>query len=1011
MPRENWPVACVALTFALALFGCSPTLRGRCTSDVDCRDGAVCAAGGICISASGTCAPACVLGQLCSSGSCTPLNASVAVRLPANALLGPQRPQLAVQVAAAPGVTAGTLVVEVARDATHLEAMAALASPQQGLNTLTLGGFDGNYAGPVTVLATLPFIDAAGNAGKAQSLAVAALYDSQAPLVTVFVPPQDSVGGWFPRAGPDLEIRAQVDDQGGSGPASASLTFSTCPPSSACTVPGTLLSSAAQGMAIFSFLVPRAVQRVAFEVPIAFTVRAVDQAGNAGTGVGALQIDDKAPAIGSATLVTKGTLGEDGKAWFRGGPSGLSVEISVTLSDSGAGVDPSTVALLLNPADVDPTATLRIPATLPLPGDGTAHFTVSTTVASGREGPVHFSVVAQDKLQHLQNFTPGSAILFVDDLAPTVRLAHVDYAGAQPPFSSVCAVGVLCGRGPSTTPDHLLRDDSATVTFDAFDCGAGLGAPAQPGFTAMTSAMSVNGTVNETPTSASTCTSGNAVHHYNFQLRLPEHVPALDPSDLSGNTVVQLIAHSIDRLGNQTDQGPGTSSTDGFARVSLVRWHTQLAHLPSGAGALLPGASPRRLVLGTAGPSGTANLFAYGPDGSVSFQATVVPAIAGDLAVGPSGTIYAVSGAQTCGGTTCSTFNWIPTPANGTTTATPLAPCTVSGIGLSAPPSIFPAVAGTTPERAVAVATFRNNPSSDNVYLFDSGTKCTRQASTLIIQNSASSIGELTGVSGSASNLFASHSDGFTSLGLSGVNFGGPQTQIQYDSASDVPATKAPPALSFTQGTSPVLQPIFASAASDQRVRATTQQLACPSNPGMPCWTLANGFLAPAAAAGFSSTPVFDGVSIYATDDLGGVSAWSQISGALQGKIAYPPAASAPVILDGAPSANPLLVVAADGKVHLVAPHPSGADQVLVQVGAFMSAVTPLPPAVDRRDLRSLAGAVIALGGVAYVADGAGFIWALQLPKPPLPASDTAWPRPGRDSCNSRNLAAGSSCP
>jgi hypothetical protein len=47
--------------------------------------------------------------------------------------------------------------------------------------------------------------------------------------------------------------------------------------------------------------------------------------------------------------------------------------------------------------------------------------------------------------------------------------------------------------------------------------------------------------------------------------------------------------------------------------------------------------------------------------------------------------------------------------------------------------------------------------------------------------------------------------------------------------------------------------------------------------------------------------------------------------------------------------------------------------------------------------------------GVAYVPDGAGWVWAVNLPAPPMQASSTAWPRPGRDSCNSRS--AGAPCP
>jgi hypothetical protein len=48
-------------------------------------------------------------------------------------------------------------------------------------------------------------------------------------------------------------------------------------------------------------------------------------------------------------------------------------------------------------------------------------------------------------------------------------------------------------------------------------------------------------------------------------------------------------------------------------------------------------------------------------------------------------------------------------------------------------------------------------------------------------------------------------------------------------------------------------------------------------------------------------------------------------------------------------------------------------------------------------------------GSVAYLIDGAGWLWAIQLDKLPLAASATVWPRPSRDSCNSRDAEA--ACP
>jgi hypothetical protein len=59
---------------------------------------------------------------------------------------------------------------------------------------------------------------------------------------------------------------------------------------------------------------------------------------------------------------------------------------------------------------------------------------------------------------------------------------------------------------------------------------------------------------------------------------------------------------------------------------------------------------------------------------------------------------------------------------------------------------------------------------------------------------------------------------------------------------------------------------------------------------------------------------------------------------------------------------------------------------------------TAVTPAVDLRGS----------WGVAYAGDGQGWLYAVQLPALPVLATATIWPRPGRDSCNSRN--AGSTC-
>jgi hypothetical protein len=97
------------------------------------------------------------------------------------------------------------------------------------------------------------------------------------------------------------------------------------------------------------------------------------------------------------------------------------------------------------------------------------------------------------------------------------------------------------------------------------------------------------------------------------------------------------------------------------------------------------------------------------------------------------------------------------------------------------------------------------------------------------------------------------------------------------------------------------------------------------------------------------------------------------------------PTASAPVLLLG----QTVLVVRSDGVVALAS---SSGIAPLLQTALT---APPVAPAVD----------VHGSGAVAYVPDGAGWVWALQLAVAPLAAGPNAWPRPGRDSCNSRNAA------
>ncbi len=160
---------------------------------------------------------------------------------------------------------------------------------------------------------------------------------------------------------------------------------------------------------------------------------------------------------------------------------------------------------------------------------------------------------------------------------------------------------------------------------------------------------------------------------------------------------------------------------------------------------------------------------------------------------------------------------------------------------------------------------------------------------------------------------------------------------------------------------------------------------------GGACWQDA-WTSAPYTPGVVSTTPVFDGAHVYANDGAGDLSSWAQATGALEWTYAIGVALSGPVILQAA--SPTVLVVQGDGWVKLAG---AAGLSSLVHAGPFDT--DPPVPALEASGNY----------GVAYVPDGAAWLWAINLPAPPMQASATAWPRPGRDSCNSRS--GGASCP
>jgi outer membrane protein assembly factor BamB len=171
-----------------------------------------------------------------------------------------------------------------------------------------------------------------------------------------------------------------------------------------------------------------------------------------------------------------------------------------------------------------------------------------------------------------------------------------------------------------------------------------------------------------------------------------------------------------------------------------------------------------------------------------------------------------------------------------------------------------------------------------------------------------------------------------------------------------------------------------------------------------PCWkddpTYTDGSTGSTAVLPF--TPVFDGSTIWTADSAGVVYIWAQDTGKLLNSRGLGAAVSSPVLLQGGAA----LIVHHDGSVQILTPAATATLTSLTLVNVSANVVpfplTPVPPAIDVR----------ASGGVAYVPAPQGWVYALQIPQAPMPAGPAVWPRPGHDSCNSRNASTSNTvCP
>jgi hypothetical protein len=827
------------------------------------------------------------------------------------------------------------------------------------------------------------------------------LPDSTRPTVTVFVPvASDAVNGWVPLTSGNLEVRATVVDGTGGAVKSATLSFDLCPSAAACTYAGTVLSQA-NGTTVYSFTVPRSVQAAGSEAPLAVTVTAQDVAGDQGNGASVLQIDDAPPTVGALKLISAGVVGEDGKTWFMGDNGAAPVEVSVPVTDNGAGF--GSLKLHLDPADLYggfPAGSLDVTG---MPAADGVHFLLPASGVRGHEQHLRFTLTASDLLLHPVTIGPDDprTMIWVDALPPVIAFApRVDYtsaSGVNPQCATPDSSTYKCGRQSSS---HLLVDDTATVSFDVYDCGVGI-IPGQPDASVRTNAGAAHAApVSQIAMDGAPCSgSTNKTHHYRFTINLASQAPVLDPPDPTGTTLVQLVANAVDGLQQTSSRGaPGSAITgDGLALVSLWRWRNQVAGAisqASGSPALIPRstAGARQIAVGTTLVGSGSNLFVLNADGSLSWSAQVSPGVGGDVAAGPTGKLYAGSPAASCTTPCGATFNIIIAPTSGSTGAvhacTSASNSSLTNVSFGAPPAI---VAG--PERAVVAATAHSGLTTNNIFIFEDTGSCVLDSSTSVGVNT--DYRGITANWSTPSTIFLSTAQGFSSADWSGSGFG---AAAAYNTLTATVPTQSPPAVAALS----TVHAFFGSVASDNKVRGAVPSTCVATA----CWIDDSTF--PSAQAGnpVPSTPVFDSMAVYAADDHAMIYAFPRSAGGPSWSTKdfvhpspalpsppWPPApasgtSSAPVLLQG----QAVLLVRNDGVVALASS--SGIAPLLM----VKPLAAPVSPVVDTRGS----------GSVAYLVDGEGWVTALQIAVPPLLAGPNVWPRPGRDSCNSRNAA--SSC-
>ena len=1054
-----WRLSVVCLSIAAA--ACNPDPRGRCTNSGDCRTGASCDTTLHICEATPVCTPACDGGAVCSpAGTCSmPGVPGVTLEIAANALLSPSSNGVALRVVADSNVQLGELSIAATAADGGIWASGTVVAAAAGDAGVPLTSFSADSQGQASLVAVLKYTDSTHMQHQVSSSMLPVRIDAVPPTLALSNGHLDAgpssggpINGWFARSfDGGITIDTVIDDTPtGSGPDGGTLKVMPCATSNGCTVSGILSGAIDGGAGLYEFSFGRDLSAANSEGPVAYSVDAVDSAGNHVDQTGSVLIDGKAPATGSAIVVVNadaGTIGADGRLWFGAGAGtgGTDVEIALQATDNGVGVDVAGSTLTVVAGDFDPgqqnVFTGFQPAASAGGPDGSVHFIIHTGITSNREGPLRFNVAIFDKLGNAS--PPIAGQILIDDLGPEVSVGTVNYSATTPARTTVCASTVTCGRGDAGAEDHALPDDVVTVLLSVQDCGVGYDLGAGLITEVLAGAPNTTFVIDSAlnATGAGNCTNGstNLRYHFAVQIDLGRYAPLLT-ADASGKSEARAITVGHDQLGGQGFNGDdSTPAGTGGApiEISRVRWKAVLAGRATGDPALIPlvasadAGTPRNLVVAVDGQTPvTANantgLEVFDSTGAVvsrielTSDGTHFDHATGTVAVGHTGSLWIAGTPNSCStALNCMSNLWLVRLSQNSSgqTSPVLSGCAVSGaVGSLAVRDGVEGVAVETTLASIATAGTQAQSAAAFTSMFNGALRCNQTDTTF-----RAGFATTTGISVANSNVFVSGQSGFYSLGVTGAgNFALATSQAGFSDSSVLIALPAAPAL-LLSGTA--ISPYFG--AVDALANPLQQKLR-EAAPSVLSWVpVATAWSDVDIAKPVAHTPVFDSKWVYTTDNQGTLQLTSIAVGTNKKVVTVtsPPVStsgsgtqlvSAPVLVTGNTTGSSALTVQANGIVNLVSLVPANGGGS-PKIASSQATVGPFPAAMPPTPVLDARGS----GSVAYVIDGGdcpvtglcgtAAVWALQLDKAPVAASASTWPRPGHDSCNSRQ--AEGTCP